>query len=200
MSPQTPRARARPDDAFRRGTTVLPFVLAACGLDTFGQTGGTLTAGSSGHLSSDGPTLVATTLESTTSTTTSATNSSTGNNVTTSGLVDTTAGASISSSTISRDPTGELTTGGEALSCAAYCATIGANCAGADAQYGNNDTCLATCAAFPPGTLADVSGNTLGCRNYHAGAAAQDASTHCVHAGPGGDGICGGNCESFCIM
>jgi hypothetical protein len=27
-----------------------------------------------------------------------------------------------------------------------------------------------------------------------------DATTHCPHAGPAGDGVCGGNCESFCSL
>ncbi len=96
--------------------------------------------------------------------------------------------------------TGAATTGGEALGCDAYCATIATSCTGTQTQYGSKDTCLATCAAFPPGTPADTSGNSLGCRTYHAGAAAQDPMTHCTHAGPGGDGVCGGNCESFCVI
>jgi hypothetical protein len=52
----------------------------------------------------------------------------------------------------------------------------------------------------------DTSGNTLGCRTYHAAAAAgAGAATHCTHAGPtGGDlddgagGTCGDGCVSFC--
>lgn len=98
------------------------------------------------------------------------------------------------------DATTDATTGGEALTCEAYCATIGANCTGEHAQYGSLETCLATCAALTPGTPADTGGNTLGCRAYHAGAAADMPAVHCTHAGPGGDGVCGSNCESFCSI
>lgn len=98
--------------------------------------------------------------------------------------------------------TGDMTTDptGEGLTCDAYCATIGANCTGEWTQYGMPDFCTASCAAFPTGTPADTAGNTLGCRSYHAGAAAMDPATHCVHAGPGGAGVCGANCDGFCSI
>lgn len=51
---------------------------------------------------------------------------------------------------------------------------------------------------MPPGASADKDGNTLGCRAYHAGAAKMDATTHCSHAGPGGDGVCGATCDGYC--
>lgn len=90
------------------------------------------------------------------------------------------------------------------LDCATYCATIRANCTGANEQYappGETDDCLATCEAFAePGTLEDTSGNTLGCRIYHATAAASDADMHCGHAGPLGGGVCGTPCEGFCDL
>lgn len=85
-------------------------------------------------------------------------------------------------------------------SCATYCTSIMANCAGVNQQYTDTASCLGACAAFPPGTSADKSGNTLGCRIYHAGAAATDATTHCPHAGPGGASVCGTNCEGFCAI
>lgn len=86
-------------------------------------------------------------------------------------------------------------------SCTAYCAAITANCTGANAQYTDLASCLANCDAFPVGTAADMSGNTLGCRTYHAGAAAgAGATTHCSHAGPSGDGVCGTNCEGYCNL
>src|SRR5581483_7128591 len=51
------------------------------------------------------------------------------------------------------------------------------------------------------GTLADMSGNSLGCRIYHAGApAAADPTTHCPHAGPAGSGACGPDCDGFCSI
>jgi hypothetical protein len=71
---------------------------------------------------------------------------------------------------------------------------------------------MATCASFTVGTstVNDMSGNTLGCRIYHAGApSVMAAATHCPHAGPGGDLLTaspptfcsGGNvCASFCAL
>ncbi|MBM4358789.1 MAG: hypothetical protein FJ096_11860 [Deltaproteobacteria bacterium] len=84
--------------------------------------------------------------------------------------------------------------------CEAYCDTITANCTGNNAQYSDKAHCVASCAAFPKGTAADTTGNTVGCRAYHAGAAKMDPAVHCSHAGPGGDGACGTNCEGFCAI
>jgi hypothetical protein len=91
--------------------------------------------------------------------------------------------------------------------CSAYCSKLKANCSGANAQYTSDAVCMAVCTSFPLGAATDTSGNTLGCRLYHAGAAASDATTHCNHAGiTGGDkdptdsaaGTCGEGCEAFC--
>lgn len=84
--------------------------------------------------------------------------------------------------------------------CADYCASIAANCTNTLAMYADTATCLASCAHVAPGTAADMGGNTLGCRVYHAGAAAGNPTLHCRHAGPGGDGVCGADCEGFCTL
>jgi hypothetical protein len=84
--------------------------------------------------------------------------------------------------------------------CADYCAAIATNGTGAVEQYTDEATCLAACAAYDVGTIDDMSGNTLGCRQYHAGAAATNATLHCPHAGPGGNDACGSNCEGFCTL
>ena len=89
------------------------------------------------------------------------------------------------------------------LTCDSYCSTIATNCTAANLMYANTAECMATCLKFPEGTVADTGGNTLGCRLYHAGNAggsAANANTHCRHAGPGGDGVCGANCEGFCTI
>lgn len=98
------------------------------------------------------------------------------------------------------------------LDCSTYCAEIQANCTGANAQYPDMAHCMATCASFAVGTskVTDMSGNTLGCRIYHAGAPSMmAAATHCPHAGPAGDLItasppafCSGGdvCTSFCTL
>jgi hypothetical protein len=111
------------------------------------------------------------------------------------GTADLTTGSSMEAGTTHE--TGHMSeetadpTGAE-LSCDAYCASIATNCTGANTQYGMLDFCMASCESFPVGAATDTSGNTLGCRTYHAGAAAGDPAVHCVHAGPGGAGVCGG--------
>jgi hypothetical protein len=87
-----------------------------------------------------------------------------------------------------------------APTCSDYCATIQANCTGDQQQYTDTPTCMADCAVFPLGKSTDATGNTLGCRTYHAGAAKADPKTHCQHAGPGGAGVCGANCDGLCQL
>ncbi|MCA9622154.1 MAG: hypothetical protein KC731_24190 [Myxococcales bacterium] len=102
--------------------------------------------------------------------------------------------------------TGTGTGGGDPpLDCATYCDLVDTNCTGDNQQYTNKQICMDVCEAFDPGTKGTgmtASGeNTLGCRIYHANdPAAADPATHCTHAGPGGDGQCGTNCEGFCTI
>lgn len=56
--------------------------------------------------------------------------------------------------------------------------------------YNNEADCAAQCAAWYPGNVADAGNDTVGCRLYHAGAAGDDAATHCPHAGPDGGAVC----------
>src|SRR5579859_3447076 len=97
--------------------------------------------------------------------------------------------------------------GGGTPGCQAYCTAIMANCTSTqddagnpvgNQQYTNMNNCLNSCKAIPAGSSSDTTGNTLGCRTYHAGLAKMDPFTHCPHAGPGGDGTCGANCDGFC--
>jgi hypothetical protein len=93
--------------------------------------------------------------------------------------------------------------GGGGLTCATYCTTIMANCTGDLTQYASTAACMQSCEGFPIGTSADTAGNTLGCRIYHAQASAAamlGPDPHCYHAGPGGAGVCGSNCEGFCAI
>jgi hypothetical protein len=85
--------------------------------------------------------------------------------------------------------------------CAAYCDAVQASCSAGRQQYGDFTTCMSACTAFPVGTGADTSGDTLGCRIHFAllaGASAEAAATYCTKAGPGGDGACGTNCDGYC--
>lgn len=92
---------------------------------------------------------------------------------------------------------GGASDGGTATPCASYCASIQANCTAANVQYPSLGSCLGSCAGFASGA---ATGNTLECRAYHANAAGSDAATHCPHAGPAGDGVCGANCDGFCSV
>lgn len=86
--------------------------------------------------------------------------------------------------------------------CADYCGDVMAACGGGDAQYASEAECLAYCddtGAFGVGSTDDADTNTIGCRIFHAGAAADDA-THCIHAGPTGGGVCGTWCDNYCDM
>lgn len=84
------------------------------------------------------------------------------------------------------------------LDCASYCNAILANCTASNVQFGDMATCMNSCNDFPKGALADMSGDTLGCRINHAALAKTDPGTHCVHAGPSGGGVCGMPCMGFC--
>ena len=89
------------------------------------------------------------------------------------------------------------------VDCAAYCTAIGHVCTGLEQQYLDDDTCKAMCAKLTPGAAGATSGNTLGCRIYHLGVAAQsgtNAVEHCPHAGPYGFGQCGTEAEDFCAL
>jgi len=85
-------------------------------------------------------------------------------------------------------------------SCAGYCGAIATNCTGSNAMYGSQALCMATCALWPAGTMGETTGITRACHIYHAGAAASSPAIHCRHAGPGGDGQCGDNCQGFCTI
>jgi hypothetical protein len=83
---------------------------------------------------------------------------------------------------------------GPALDCTLYCTTITTNCQGANAQYTDMAQCMTQCtgAAWTVGHESDTSGNTLGCRFYHATAAMTLSmpAVHCPHASLLGGGQC----------
>jgi len=99
------------------------------------------------------------------------------------------------------DGGGGETDGGD-LSCAHYCAVIMQNCTGANAEYLSSDVCAAMCPAFEVNdTIADTADDTLGCRIFHAMAAATTPDVSCRVAGPLGGGHCGNDpCEPFCTL
>lgn len=86
----------------------------------------------------------------------------------------------------------------EAL-CADYCDAVMAHCVDEYQVYTSPERCLAVCLNLELGDSGDTSGNTLSCRLTEAYLAAEESpETHCPAAGPGGDDVCGSNCEGFC--
>lgn len=88
-------------------------------------------------------------------------------------------------------PTGDgVCVAADAPQCQNYCATYLKNCVDKLNLYKDEADCLGQCAAWYPGKDGDTTGDTVGCREYHAGVALGDPVTHCPHAGPGGAMIC----------
>jgi hypothetical protein len=90
--------------------------------------------------------------------------------------------------------------GPERLDCAHYCDVIMANCAGPFQEYLTRDICISMCPVFELGTITDSLQDTLGCRLWHAHAAAEAPDIHCPHAGPLGGDHCGDACQAFCNL
>ena len=91
-----------------------------------------------------------------------------------------------------------------APTCEDFCAKVAVACTGANVQYANPGECISYCkneGKIPAGATTDKSGNTIGCRTYHAGLAAvssSNAASHCPHAGKSGGNVCGTWCENYC--
>ena len=85
------------------------------------------------------------------------------------------------------------------LSCEAYCERIEHDCTAGRRQFSSVQACMGLCSVYPLGTLEDKTGHTLACR-INALEAAEGAieDSDCAEAGPGGNGVCGDLCESFC--
>lgn len=84
--------------------------------------------------------------------------------------------------------------------CEQYCQAVIANCTGAFAVYTSYSACLAVCAALPQGVPGTRSGNNVECRLRAAQVARDEVPHYCPIAGPGGNGVCGSNCESLCQL
>jgi hypothetical protein len=92
--------------------------------------------------------------------------------------------------------------GGDAGSvCEAYCSKVMSVCTGANAVYTTLSVCQKVCATLPEGTVGDEFGNTANCRLRNANLAETtgEPEVHCPIAGPGGNGVCGDNCEGYCV-
>jgi hypothetical protein len=93
--------------------------------------------------------------------------------------------------------------GADLTECEHYCATVMQACSGPNAVYDSAFTCERQCEFFEVGSAGDETGNTLDCRVTNAEVALRfsgERQTACPAAGPGGDGVCGDNCEGYCTL
>ncbi|HEY3668126.1 MAG TPA: hypothetical protein VGL19_19120 [Polyangiaceae bacterium] len=95
---------------------------------------------------------------------------------------------------------------GPSAACQDYCARIMALCTKPNEAYADISTCLGICALIPPGTPIEKTGNSLQCRlnqlAIQESPSAEPATLPeaCARSGPGGNGVCGSNCESYCQL
>jgi len=76
------------------------------------------------------------------------------------------------------------------------------NCTGDLQVYQSVANCLSVCSHLPEGNSGDERGDTVNCRLNQAVVAGNIAEKKdsCVAAGPGGNGICGDNCDALCTL
>jgi hypothetical protein len=94
---------------------------------------------------------------------------------------------------------------GPSPKCQDYCTKIGNLCTTPNSAYADITTCLGICRLFPPGEAIEKTGNTLACRlnqlnNQLITGEPSTLADTCANAGPGGAGVCGSNCESYCQL
>ncbi len=84
--------------------------------------------------------------------------------------------------------------------CKDYCTLVMDSCKGDNAVYTTEEICLGVCAKLPPGDGEDLSTNTVACRAHQAEIAKDEPADYCKGAGPGGNGVCGTDCEAYCTL
>ena len=94
---------------------------------------------------------------------------------------------------------------GPSAQCEQYCDQIMDMCKTPNSAYSDRSTCLGICALIPPGEPIEKTGNTVVCRlnalsNQVITGEPSTLADSCAKAGPGGAGVCGSNCESYCQL
>ncbi len=104
----------------------------------------------------------------------------------------------------STDTTAATETGGGDEMCDDYCSVIQESCTGENQQYTSELACKQLCEFMDAGEEGIGAGNTVACRVTWALEVPETPMEMrpavCRQAGPGGDGVCGGNCESLCAL
>ena len=94
------------------------------------------------------------------------------------------------------------------LQCEEYCNLVGNtkdSVGVCPMNYSTRETCLGVCGRLEPGDPDEaLKENSVACRLNQARAAERESGAErdsfCQAAGPGGNGACGSNCESFCML
>jgi hypothetical protein len=86
--------------------------------------------------------------------------------------------------------------------CDDYCHILMGSCTGNDQVYESPEQCKAVCQKLDKGNVLDNAPETVACRKIHAYNALAYAlpAVHCPHAGPGGDMVCGDDCNAYCRL
>ena len=88
-------------------------------------------------------------------------------------------------------PSGAMTcVSADAPTCDDYCTTYFGSCKDKLNLYMNMGDCMDQCIEWYPGMKDATAGDSIGCREYHAGVAMAEPMVHCPHAGPGGADVC----------
>jgi hypothetical protein len=101
--------------------------------------------------------------------------------------------------TLSEDPQ-EGESAEASLLCTRYCNMVMSHCSGLFSVYRTMESCLEVCGFLPEGEEGDEIGNTIHCRLRNAEVAPAEPPFYCPIAGPGGNGVCGANCEAMCLL
>jgi len=86
--------------------------------------------------------------------------------------------------------------------CEDYCQIVMNACGGNDQVYESPEQCKAVCQKLDKGKVLDNAPETVACRKIHAynAVAFLQPGIHCPHAGPGGDKVCGDDCNAYCTL
>jgi len=85
--------------------------------------------------------------------------------------------------------------------CSDYCSLVMDACQNEFEVYKTPEQCLAVCNLLPPGDQQESdTDNTVRCRMHEADLAKREPQDHCPSAGPGGNGVCGTDCDAYCTL